>query len=70
MSCYFRHIKDILNEAGINVTPDNKKQIDQAIHQLVGKAYKDCPTTWKGLKDIINDDERRQQFLSRLKATL
>ncbi len=71
MSCYFRHIKDILNEAGINVTPDNKKRIDQAIHQLVGKAYKDCPTTWKGLKQqILNDGKRRQEFISRLKAAL
>ena len=50
MSCYFRHIKGILDEAGIEVTPSNKKQIDQAIHQIVEVAYEDCPHTWKKLK--------------------
>ncbi len=45
MSCYFRHIKDILNEAGIKVTPGNKKQIDQAVHNIVEVTYKDCAAT-------------------------
>ena len=27
MSCYFRHMKNILDEAGIKVTPGNKKEI-------------------------------------------
>lgn len=25
MSCYFRHMKDVLKEAGIEVTRENKK---------------------------------------------
>jgi len=45
MSCYFRHLKDILEEADIEVTPDNRKQVDRAIHQIVGVTYKDCPET-------------------------
>lgn len=36
MSCYFRHLKDILNEAGIEVTASNKKQIDRIIHEIAG----------------------------------
>lgn len=39
MSCYFRHIKDILQEAGIEVTAANKKDVDRAIHRLVGTPY-------------------------------
>ena len=35
MSCYFRHMKDVLSEAGIQVTPSNKKQVDKAIHDIV-----------------------------------
>jgi hypothetical protein len=65
MSCYFRHIKDILDEAGIEVTPGNKKQIDQAIHQIVGVAYKDCPATWKRLKQQIMGDEQKRRDLAR-----
>ncbi len=45
MSCYFRHLKDILEEAHIVVSPQNKKQIDEAFHKIVGVDYKECPAT-------------------------
>ncbi len=68
MSCYFRRLKDTFDEAGIEVTASNKKQIDQAIHQLVGTDYKDCPGTWKKLKQqIITDEQKRQDFVTELK---
>jgi len=71
MSCYFRHLKDILDEAGIKVTPANRKQIDQAIHQIVGVTYKHCPETWKRLKQqLTGDEQKRQEFISQLKLAL
>jgi hypothetical protein len=71
MSCYFRHIKDILDEAGIEVTSSNKKQIDQAIHQIVGVAYKDCPATWKKLKQqIIGDEQKRRDLTKKLQDAI
>jgi len=63
MSCYFRHIKDILDEAGIEVTSSNRKQIDQVIHQLAEVTYKDCPVTWKRLKQQIIGNEQKQRDL-------
>ncbi len=67
MSCYFRHIKSILDEAGIEITPANKKQVDQAIHNLVGVTYKDCPATWKKLKqEILNDGSKRAKIVRQL----
>lgn len=30
MSCYFRHIPELLKEAGLKVTPENKKAVDKA----------------------------------------
>ena len=48
MSCYLRHMKDILEEAGIEVTPANKKQIDQAIHQS---------NSWSNLQALPGDLE-------------
>ena len=53
MSCYLRHMKDILDEAGIEVTGENRKQIDQAIHMTVDVAYKNCSVTWKKIKSDI-----------------
>ena len=71
MSCYFRHIKDILDEAGIVITPENKKQIDRAIHQAVGVAYKNCPTTWKKIKEDIKDDrEKRHALIKQLQIAI
>ncbi len=71
MSCYFRHIKDILDEAGIKVTSSNKKQIDQAIHQIVGVGYKDCPATWKKLKQqIIGDEQKRRDLTKKLQDAI
>jgi len=71
MSCYLRHVKDILDEAGIEVTPGNKKQIDRAIHQIVEVAYKDCPATWKRLKqEILADDEKRRGFIEELQDAI
>ena len=71
MSCYLRHMKDILDEAGIEVTKENRKQIDQAIHQAVDVAYKNCSVTCKKIKtDIKDDDEKRQAFFEQLKAAV
>ena len=71
MSCYFRHLKDILDVAGIEVTASNKKELDQAFHQAVGVTYKDCPATWKRLKQELPGDERkRQEFIQKLQSAI
>ena len=66
MSCYFRHMKDILEEADITVTPSNKKQINQAFHKLVGTTYKDCPATWKEIKkSFLTDQKKREELINK-----
>jgi molecular chaperone GrpE (heat shock protein) len=71
VSCYLRHMKDVLDEAGIVVTPANRKQVDQAVHKAVGVLYKDCPATWKKVKqDIIGDDAKRRALVKRIKAAV
>ena len=68
MSCYLRHLKDILGEAGIEVTPANRERVDRAIHQIAGIGYKDCPETWKWVKRQLADDRQRRQLISRLQS--
>jgi len=71
MSCYFRQLKDIFAGAGIEVNSGNKKQVDQAIHQFVGINYKDCPGTWRLLKqEIITNEKKRQGLVARVKAAV
>ena len=71
MSCYLRHIRDALDEAGVCITPANRKQIDQAIHQAVGVAYKSCPAAWKKIKeDIKNDEEKHRALINQLQMAM
>jgi hypothetical protein len=71
MSCYFRHMKDVFEEVGIEVTKGNKKELDRVVHQLVDEAYKNCSPTWKGVKEHIKGDEKaRQQFVTKLKKAV
>lgn len=71
MSCYFRHLKDILNKAGIEVTPSNRKQIDQIMHNILGVTYKDCPATWKRLKqEIVGNEQKQQDFIKKLQNAI
>ena len=53
MSCYFRHMKDIFEDLGIEITPENKKDIDRAVHKTVKTAYKNCTDAWKKIKEEI-----------------
>ncbi|MBW1840916.1 MAG: hypothetical protein JRF27_03355 [Deltaproteobacteria bacterium] len=71
MSCYFRHMKDVLEAAGIEITKENKKEIDRIIHGFVEVEYKNCSPAWKAVKEQIKGDEKlRSRFVERLKKEL
>ena len=71
MSCYFRHLSDIMAEAGIEVTPQNRKKIDEAIHHIMNVDYKQCPAAWKALKEqILNNEPKRRDFVKKLKQAV
>jgi hypothetical protein len=57
MTCYFRHLKGIFEEAGIQVTTENKREIDKVIHGIVGVKYRNCGDTWREVKKLIARDE-------------
>ncbi len=68
MTCYFRHLQDIFEKAGIEVTRENKREIDRVIHGIVGVDYKNCSATWREVKKSIAADEKG--FVSKLKDAL
>jgi hypothetical protein len=68
MSCYFRHIKDTFSEVGIEVTPSNKKKIDQLIHELVAVEYKNCPETGRKVKELKQSETTWTEFKKILKS--
>jgi hypothetical protein len=68
MTCYFRHMKSIFEEIGIEPTQENKKEIDKKIHAFVGVEYKNCSATWKAIKAKKAEDE--EKFLADLDRVL
>jgi len=68
MTCYFRHLEAVFEKAGINVTKDNKREIDKVIHSIVGIEYKNCSATWKEVKKRLGEDEK--SFISTLREAL
>jgi hypothetical protein len=71
MSCYFRHMKDVMEEVGIEITPDNKKEIDVILHGIVDVEYKNCSPAWKKIKEMVKGDPaEREKFVEKLKEVL
>jgi len=65
VTCYFRHLQRVFEKAGIEVTSENKREIDRLIHSIVDVNYKNCPATWREVKKRIAEDE--EGFVSKLK---
>jgi hypothetical protein len=57
MTCYFRHLQSVFKEAEIEVTEENKRDLDKIIHRIIHVKYRNCPTTWKEVKKLIAEDE-------------
>lgn len=68
MTCYFRHLNEIFQKAGITVTKENRQQIDKIIQNIVKVKDGNCPETWKKVKEKIATDE--QGFIVELKAAM
>jgi hypothetical protein len=68
MSCYFRHIGEIFAEAGVEVTKENKKALDAAIHKAVGVACKDCPSAWRAVKALLAKPGGRARLVRAVKG--
>ena len=68
MTCYFRHMTDIFSQLGVEITQDNKKDIDRKIHEYLGVEYKNCSETWKLIKERRAADP--EKFINDLKTAL
>ena len=63
MACYFRHLQEIFKKAGIEITSQNKHEVDKVIHELVGVDYKNCqPLGRKSKSELLTT--KRNSFPS------
>ena len=59
MTCYFRHkqMKEVFDKVNIEVTKENRKDIDKIIHSILGVEYKNCSATWSAVKKKLAENE-------------
>ncbi|MCK9152354.1 hypothetical protein [Methanobacterium alcaliphilum] len=69
MSCYLRHMKNVMKEAGLD--PQDKyerKEVDLAIRRVVGeKEDQKCNLVWKKVKIWLHDVEKYTELVDGLK---
>ncbi len=61
-------MKDVFTDVDIEITAENKRDVDRVIHQLVGVEYKKCPEAWRAVKVKLAED--RDGFIKSLKTAL
>jgi molecular chaperone GrpE (heat shock protein) len=57
-------MKEVFEKAGVEVTKENRKMLDEKIHQIVGVEYKNCSKTWKTVKERLH--ENKEFFIHQL----
>jgi hypothetical protein len=60
-------MEEIISEAGIELTKENRKTVDHAIRRAIGKPDSNCPEVWKTIKAIVADG-RKQQIIDGLRS--
>jgi hypothetical protein len=70
VSCYLRHLDEVLREAGIELPPDRaaRRRLDSYIADLVGDEGRHCPTTWRLVKERLADAEARRELVAGLRG--
>ena len=61
-------MKEVFAKAGVEITKENRKEVDRVIHGIVGVEYNSCPETWKAVKVMLAEDD--DSFIDALKAGL
>lgn len=61
-------MKEVFEEVDVEVTTENRKDLDRIIHRILGVEYKNCPATWKAVKEHLAED--RASFVQQLKAAV
>ncbi len=59
---------EIFKQIGVEITPENRKEVDRKIHEYLGVEYKNCSETWRLIKE--RRAENTEKFINELKIIL
>lgn len=71
MSCYLRHLKKVLDLAG--VAPANKqerKAVDLAVREWAGVGDIPCNLVWKAVKEMIKEPAGEERLVADLRKKI
>ena len=60
MTCFLRHLDDLLKAAGIRRTVENSREIQEEIRRIIGVKSRDCSDIWKELKVWLGNKEKKK----------
>ena len=65
MSCYLRHLGDILAAAGVPDTREGRRRAHAMIREITGE--RDCPLVWRRVKAALGGDAERELLVAGLR---
>ena len=65
MSCYLRHLDDVLLAAGVRLTRENRHRVHSIIQEITGQ--EGCPQVWKAVKLRLLRSDTWEEFVGELR---
>jgi len=65
MSCYLRHLGEVLAAAGIPETGESRRRVHAMIQEITGE--QDCPLVWRRVKAALGEHAERELFIAGLR---
>ncbi len=63
MTCYVKHLSEIMRRAGAENTYENKQLLDKIVREVLSMERNDCPDVWKSVKAIMFSGNEKHKML-------
>lgn len=63
MTCYVKHLSEIMRRAGAENTYENKQLLDKIVREVLDMEHADCADVWKSVKAIMFSGNEKHKML-------
>ena len=67
MTCYTRHLINVIRELGLEDTGENRRTLDRKIRMVLKREKDGCSAVWKDVKEQLHEPAKRQSLIEELK---